>query len=95
MLSSYVLIPVEIRESLIQRFEVANLPPNWRDSPAPPSVKSIGDEWVKSGASVALQVPSVLLPAEHNFLLHPNHSDFKKLIIGEPLDFSFDSRLAK
>lgn len=95
LLHSYILIPVKIAEPLIEHLDLASLPANWRDSPAPPQVKDIGDQWVKAGASVALQVPSVLLPAENNFLLNPNHPDFKKLIIGEPVDFRFDSRLAK
>lgn len=95
LLQTYVLVPVKIAESMIKRFEIANLSSDWRYSPSPPQVKSIGDQWVEAAASVVLQVPSVLLPAENNFLLNPNHADFKKLIIGEPVDFRFDSRLAK
>jgi RES domain-containing protein len=42
-----------------------------------------------------LQVPSALLPAESNFLLNPNHSEFKELAIGDPMTFRFDPRMAK
>ena len=53
----------------------------------------IGDDWVHAGRSVALAVPSVLVPSEMNFLLNPKHPDFKKIKISQPVDYRFDSRL--
>jgi RES domain-containing protein len=95
LLDRYVLIPVEIDESLVEKIEIRELPRNWRAHPAPKRLSAIGDQWVQSGRSVVLEAPSALLPAESNFLLNPNHSDFHKLVIGNPVPFQFDSRMSK
>ena len=29
-----------------------------------------------------------------DYLLNPAHPDFKKIVIGKPVDFAFDARLA-
>jgi RES domain-containing protein len=94
LLQRYVLIGVTIDDSFIEKLNHSRLPLDWRAEPAPIELKSIGDEWVASKTSVALQVPSALVPAENNLLLNPAHADFRKLIIGDPVAFSFDQRLA-
>lgn len=94
LLEHYVLIPVTVEEIFIHKIAPPELPRNWRANPAPSSVRKIGDEWARSGTSAVLQVPSALLPAESNFLLNPVHADFKKLEIGAPILFKFDSRLS-
>ena len=40
-----------------------------------------------------LELPSVIIPGEPNYLLNPEHPDFKKIAIGEPVPFCFDPRL--
>jgi RES domain-containing protein len=95
VLQSYVLIPVEITKALVRDVSIPDLPQNWRAFLAPQSLKQIGDDWARAAPSVALKVPSALLPMESNFLLNPNHSDFKKLVIGEPVLFALDERLKK
>ena len=94
LLSRYVLIPLEFDDSLVMRLERA-LPKDWRSEPPPAAVRAIGDEWIWSGASTVLQVPSVLLPAESNFLLNPRHAKFSQVRIGKPVPFQFDPRLRK
>ena len=95
LLSAYVLIPVEFDESRVTRVERLDLPRNWRSELPPSSVKAIGDEWISSGVSAVLQVPSVLLPAESNFLLNPRHEKFAEVKIGKAQSFQFDSRFIK
>jgi len=87
----YVVVPVEIDEGLIM--EPPRLPRNWRTYPAPPSTMKLGDLWARNRDSAALRVPSVIIPAEPNFLLNPLHPDFEKFRIGKPEAFAFDSRL--
>lgn len=94
LLQRYVLIGVEIDESLIEELDRSRLPRQWRAEPPPIQLRTIGDEWVSSKTSVALKVPSILVPAENNFLLNPAHADFQKLVIGDPVSFSFDQRLS-
>jgi RES domain-containing protein len=95
LLQRYALIGVEIEESLVCEILVSELPRSWRGDPAPVALRRIGDLWIEEARSPALRVPSTLVPAESNFLLNPTHPDFKKLTIGEPISFHFDSRLTK
>jgi RES domain-containing protein len=94
LLQRYVLIAVTIDETLIEKLDRSRLPLNWRIQPPPSQVRNIGDEWASSNTSVALRVPSALVPAENNLLLNPTHADFHKLVIGDPVSFAFDQRLA-
>jgi RES domain-containing protein len=89
----YVLIPVDFDEALVSRPE--RLPDDWKQDPPPPSTTQVGDEWLRSGRSAILEVPSAVIGAELNFILNPLHNDFARTRIGEPESFEFDSRLAK
>jgi len=91
----FVLISVKIDESLVREVAVSDLPRNWRSDPAPVKLRTIGDEWLQAGTSAVLRVPSTLVPAECNYLLNPRHSDFSKLVIGDPITFHFDHRLTR
>jgi len=94
LLQRYVLIGVQIDESLVHDLHRPTLPRNWQADPPPAGLRKFGDEWVIAGSSVALRVPSALVPAENNLLLNPTHPDFQKLVIEQPTTFSFDPRLA-
>jgi RES domain-containing protein len=93
LLQEYVLIGVEIEESLLRNLDPSVLPHNWRTDPAPLALRTIGDQWVVAQSSVALRVPSTLVPGESNLLLNPAHTDFQRVAIGKPVAFSFDPRL--
>ena len=89
----YVAIPIEFDEALVETFATSDLPADWNEEPPPPSTAEIGDRWVKESRSAVLELPSVIIPAEPNYLLNPAHSDFKRIRIGKPTPFSFDPRL--
>lgn len=95
LLNHYVVFEVGIDEALIARLGFAELPRNWRANPPPRKIQMIGDAWAAAGTSPVLQVPSAVLPAEHDFLLNPLHRDFARLVIGKPTPFRFDPRLAR
>ena len=94
LLEKYVLFGVGIDESLITHIDRSQLPRNWKADPPPARVRGIRDAWVTAGLSPVLEVPSVTVPAENNFLLNPRHRDFSRLRIGKPSSFRFDPRLA-
>ena len=56
-------------------------------------LKKIGDEWIESGRSCALRVPSAVLPHERSYLLNPAHPDYSSVEIGEPVVLETDARL--
>jgi RES domain-containing protein len=72
---------------------VKKLPVNWRISPPPPETKEIGDRWIQERRSAVLALPSVTSPADTNFLLNPEHPDFKRIRIFPSTDYDFDPRL--
>jgi RES domain-containing protein len=94
LLQRYVLIGVTIEPALIEKLDNGRLPRNWRTAPPSVAVRRLGDEWAANQTSVALRVPSVLVPSESNVLLNPAHPDFQKLLTGQPMAFAFDERLA-
>jgi RES domain-containing protein len=72
-----------------------DLPPDWRTYPAPDRLKDLGTAWIRDGRTVALVVPSAIIPREHNVLLNPVHPDFPRIRIGPASPFAFDPRLWK
>jgi RES domain-containing protein len=70
-----------------------SLPSDWAKGTGGRRCRAIGDRWLTGRGSVALIVPSALIPREPNVLLNPQHPDIGRIrIIGvEP--FAFDERL--
>ncbi len=95
VLSRYIVFQVEIDESYIAHLDLHDLPKNWRAEPAPKRLQTLGDEWLDSGKSAVLRVPSAIVGGEFNYLLNPLHPDFSKLRIHLPEKFAIDKRLVK
>jgi RES domain-containing protein len=92
----FAAISVEVPEGVaFETLEPAALPTNWRDESVPEETQKIGADWAAKKQSVLLQVPSVVIPNEHNYLANPHHPDCSRLIIQPPQPFSFDPRLAR
>jgi RES domain-containing protein len=89
----YVCFPIELDADGVETVPSADLPPEWRDEPGPVSTRLLGDRWVAAARTVALRVPSVIIPSEFNILLNPQHPDFGRLTLGPAQPFSFDPRL--
>ncbi len=89
----YAAMRLEFDRTLLERVPLKNLPADWRAEPSPLSAKRIGDVWVREGRSAVLELPSVIISGEPNYLLNPAHPDFRRIIIGKPEKFTFDPRL--
>lgn len=89
----YVVFPIEFDEHLVEKVLPEALPADWRDEPPPPSTKRLGDQWVKEARSAVLELPSIIIPGESNYLLSTSHPDFTTIAIGKPELFTFDPRL--
>jgi RES domain-containing protein len=57
------------------------------------STRRYGHRWATDRRSLAILVPSVIIPIEFNLLLNPLHVAFTDLEWGEPQPFAFDPRL--
>lgn len=90
---AYVFLVLECPDELVRRLEPGLLPPDWQ-RPEHPAPKALGDRWLESAASLALDAPSAVVPQERNILFNPFHPDWPRLTASAPVPFSFDPRLA-
>ena len=88
----FVAIPFELDDNAIG--DITRLPRNWKSYPAPLSTMRLGDAWILAKSSVALRVPSVVIPNDSNYLINPAHADFNSSRVGKPNTFNFDRHLA-
>lgn len=70
------------------------LPSGWRVVPWPAETQEIGIFWYERQTSVVLEVPSALVPRQHNYLINVTHPQFEELQIRGPEPFEIDARLA-
>lgn len=91
LLKGYRAIPLQFEDSLVQTGR--EVPDGWDHKPPGPESQLYGDRWVAKKSSLVLEVPSVVVPLESNFLINPNHPYFKKISIGKPVEFKFDKRI--
>ncbi len=89
-----VIFSAQIPDTLsIQSLSSKKLPKNWKESPAPSALQSIGADWFHTSKTVALRVPSVVVSQEYNVLLNPIHSDFSRIQWEKVGPFQWDPRL--
>lgn len=92
----FVMSEIKIPDTLVMAlvaFGVKTLPAGWDSQPPRHASQAIGDSWLRAKASAVLEVPSVIIPGEFNYLLDPDHPDFRAIKAGDPRPFSFDPRL--
>ena len=94
-LPAFVIVSARFDPSLVERLDPGDLAANWRVQPPSPVTQVLGDAWVESGRSAVLEVPSVVVPEESNFLINPAHPDFRKVRLGKPEPLEIDPRLVR
>ncbi len=85
------LFTIEIPDAFIE--ELAELPVGWDSEPAGVVSRTTGDRWVQEHRSVALLVPSAIVPVETNALINPRHPAFQMDWVKSPVRFRYDPRL--
>lgn len=78
----YVLVAIAVPDGPMEALD--GLP----DDPA-----SAGDDWIASGRSALLRVPSFIIPEASNVLINPAHPEAAGLAIASMRPFRFDRRL--
>ncbi len=89
--SDAVLLPVDVPDELIAELQV--LPVGWDQYPYNEKAREVGDRWARERSSVALLVPSAVMPREKNLLINPAHPDFIRVRAYEPEEGALDPRL--
>lgn len=92
--TAYVLCSAGVVDAMAEHLDASTLPDSWQSFPAFQALKAIGDTWLESRRSVALEVPSAVVPGM-NYLLNPLHPDFASVRIGLPQPFKPDPRLVR
>ncbi|OLO03228.1 RES family NAD+ phosphorylase [Salinicola socius] len=94
LLNAYTLVRLTLPADSILRVGMDDLPENWRETPAPAETAELGDGWLTSGQSLALALPSIVVPRELNYMLNPKHPLFEQVVaMAETLPFDPDPRL--
>jgi RES domain-containing protein len=77
----------------IEQIEAGRLGSEWRSDLA--RMRREGDEWLQSGRSLLLEVPSVLVPERRNYLINPAHAEMKFLRITARYSHPFGRRFLR
>jgi RES domain-containing protein len=92
-LPRFVAFTFYLDDSLVERLPLDRLPRHWRTVRELVVTQRLGDDWLASCRTLALAVPSALVPEEFNYLLNPAHPAFARLRFGRPMPFLLDPRL--
>lgn len=87
-----VFVPDDI---VITSVDFSLLYDDWNVFPESSSTQNIGDLFVNNKEHCILKVPSAVVKGDFNYLINPNHADFKKIKITNHDDFPIDNRLFK
>ena len=90
----YSIATIEFPETIkVLKLDPQKLPKDWRSFPHPNSTQLIGDKFISENKYLIMQVPSVVVQGDYNFLINPNHKDFSKIKLSKVEPFAFDERL--
>ena len=73
----------------------ASLPVGWDAEPSGRTSNEFGTNWIRSGTSALLVVPSVIVPEELNILINPQHPGSARITAAKVRKWLYDPRLAK
>ncbi|MEJ7769775.1 MAG: RES family NAD+ phosphorylase [Chitinophagaceae bacterium] len=82
-----------ILDKLISSITLSKLPGDWNKSNIPSSTRNFGTKLLKKLSSLAIQIPSAVIPEKNCFLINPVHPDKSLIQIIEVSDFSYDVRI--
>jgi len=90
----YHLVTLWVPDSVsIQKIMITGLIEGWDALDIRPFTKKIGDRFLSDKKNLLLQVPSVMMPEEINYVINPLHKDMKHLKIVNKRRIYFDQRI--
>jgi len=94
--ANYMMIAANLPDTLsIEHIDATQLHTDWRAPATRQQLQTIGSDWATRRTSPVLAVPSAVIPAETNYLIHPAHPAFVEIGIGIAQPFITDLRLIK
>ena len=94
--SDLLALQIDLPEDLkVSTLEVPDLPDAWQQEGGRAALQALGGAWLRTGTACVLQVPSVIVPSEWNFLINPRHADLARVTVADPFPFRLDERLIR
>lgn len=84
------LITIKIPDNIAPA-ALGTLKLHWEKDPG--YTQFIGDAFIRNNQNLLLRVPSAVVQQEFNYIINPQHSDFKKIKIADKNNFVPDERL--
>ncbi|MCH7398417.1 RES family NAD+ phosphorylase [Belliella sp. DSM 107340] len=89
----FQLVKIQVPDFQIKKIKVEDLHNSWRESPPSQFTQDIGDEFLDKQNHFILQVPSVIVPDEFNYIINPTHPQSSNIQIISIEPIRFDPRL--
>lgn len=91
--TEYVMLIIEVQKHVkIKEISKFTLPENWSNYPHLKNTQIIGDEFVQDNEFAIMKVPSAIVQGNSNYVINPNHKNFKDIEVVETQSFPIDSR---
>jgi RES domain-containing protein len=89
----YKVMLIEIPDKIkMESIEPGALQKGWEQVNHFSYCQSMAADWLNSATTAILKVPSAIIKKEYNYLINPQHADFKTIKLTGTEDFSFDMR---
>ena len=88
---SYTIVSIQIPEHGIIEIQLKKLNADWQFNLE--YTRWIGGEFLKGNQSLALKVPSAIVPQENNYLINPQHFKFEHVKVIKTELLELDKRL--
>ena len=88
----HVRVPLNVWNGRLT-LDPSTLPVGWDALPEGKVSLDVGDQWLGSGSTPLLEVPSVVVPEEHNVLINPSHPLSKAITAEKIRKWHYDPRL--
>jgi RES domain-containing protein len=92
---TYKSLTIQISDNnSIEIFDKKLLPKDWKSLNSYSILQNFGSLWYQSRRSLVLQIPSVIIPQEFNYIINTLHPEFtSKIELLNIEDFLWDDRL--
>jgi RES domain-containing protein len=88
------VVVIQLPDSLlIESVPITDLAEGWPAVDSSVATADLGTAWASSLRTAVLRVPSAVIPAEHNYILNPQHPDFATIQFESPVAEYLDPRL--
>lgn len=89
---SLMAVEIDVPDALSTQ-HVGTPPVDWRAIRVPASTVGVGEAWLDAAPACVLEIPSVVVDRELNYVLNPAHPEFSQIAIVGTTPFAFDARL--